>query len=396
MTGPALSVALLAHSTNPRGGVVHALELADSLAGLGHRAVVHAPDAGGRGFFRRTRCGTVAVPARPVSGGLGALVETRIADYLAFFERPGAVERFDILHAQDGISGNALATLRERGRIPGYVCTVHHLDAFEDAAVEARQWRAIRNADRVLCVSALWQERLLREHGIAATPVGNGVDTRRFTPQPAPRDDALRARLGLGTGPVFLSVGGVEERKNSARLLDAFLRVRAVLPAAQLVIAGGATLLDHGAEVRAFEGLIAAHGVAVGPGAPVVRTGPLPDGDMPALFRIADALVFPSLREGFGLVVLEAMACGTPCVVSAIAPFTEHLAPDDALWADPCDVASIAAAMGEAVKPGRASALRAAGLRRAALMGWDRCARRHRTVYTELWNQWSTRAPCPR
>ena len=392
MTGPgrarALSVALLAHSTNPRGGVVHALELAEALTARGHRAVVHAPDPGGRGFFRPTRCATVGVPARPVGsgggggGGLAALVEARIADYLAFFDRGDGL-RYDIHHAQDGISGNALASLRERGRIAGYVYTVHHLDAFADPAVAARQQRAIAGADRVFCVSRLWQDILARDHGIPAVLVGNGVDHARFTPAPGPEDAALRARLGLGdgNGPVFLSVGGVEARKNSVRLLEAFLAVRRTLPDARLVIAGGASLLDHSAEAAAFDALLAGSGAGGNAGGAVIRCGPLPDAAMPALFRLADALVFPSLREGFGLVVLEAMACGTPTVVSRIAPFTEHLGDADCLWVDPRDPAAIAAAMVAAVRPGPAAALRAAGLRRAAGFGWDACAARHLDAY---------------
>ncbi|HEY9215450.1 MAG TPA: MSMEG_0565 family glycosyltransferase, partial [Ancylobacter sp.] len=62
----ALRIAILAHSTNPRGGVVHALELADALTRLGHEAAVHAPDAKGTGFFRPTLCETVSVPASPI------------------------------------------------------------------------------------------------------------------------------------------------------------------------------------------------------------------------------------------------------------------------------------------------------------------------------------------
>lgn len=391
-----LSVALLAHSTKPRGGVVHALELGEALTALGHRAVVHAPDPGGRGFFRSTRCGAVGIPARAVDGsGLAALVEARIADYLAYFERQGTTD-CDIHHAQDGISGNALASLRERGRIPGYLYTVHHLDDFADPMVAERQGRAIANADRVLCVSRLWRDTLAREHGIDAVLVGNGVDRTRFTPQPGAGDAALRDRLGLGRGPVFLSVGGVEARKNSARLLDAFLTLRHDRPDAQLIVAGGASLLDHSGEARAFDALIAGSGVEVGPGRTVVRTGPLPDADMPALFRLADALVFPSLREGFGLVVLEAMASGTPVVVPRIPPFTEHLEAGDVLWVDPLDPVSIATAMIDALQPERAGRLRAAGMERAAGFGWDACARRHLDVYHEVLNQQRSASPCPK
>ncbi len=69
----------------------------------------------------------------------------------------------------------------------------------------------------------------------------------------------------------------------------------------------------------------------------MIATGPLPQALMPALYRAADALVFPSVKEGFGLVVLEAMASGVPVVTSRIAPFTEYLGDDDAAWCDPHD-----------------------------------------------------------
>ncbi|MBK1840320.1 MSMEG_0565 family glycosyltransferase [Azospirillum sp. YIM B02556] len=380
-----LSVAILAHSTNPRGGVVHALELADALTALGHHAVVHAPDPAGRGFFRTTRCATVGVPARPVprDAGLRALVEARIADYVAFFAQPGAA-RFDLYHAQDGISGNALADLHDRGRISGYLYTVHHIDGFGDPVVDALQLRAIRSADRVLCVSRLWRDALVQDHGIDAAIVGNGVDRSRFTPVSAAEDVKWRSRLGLTGGPVFLSVGGVEARKNSVRILDAFREVRHDRPDAQLVVAGGASLLDHSPELLAFEARIAADALPTGPGGAIIRTGPFPDAAMPALYRLADALVFPSLREGFGLAVLEAMACGTPTIVPAIAPFTEHLEPGDALWVDPLDGGDIARAMLAVLEPRRAQALRAAGLARAAGFGWEACAARHVAEYTRF------------
>ena len=109
-----LRIAILAHSTNPRGGVVHALALGDALTRLGHEAVVHAPDAKGGGFFRKTLCDTVSVAAAPAGSSMREMVETRIADYVSYFDTP-ARRRFDVFHAQDGISGNALATLNERG-----------------------------------------------------------------------------------------------------------------------------------------------------------------------------------------------------------------------------------------------------------------------------------------
>ena len=131
-----LRIAILAHSTNPRGGVVHALELGDALCRLGYAATVHAPDSAGTSFFRATMCHTVRVAASRVGRGVTAMVETRVADYLHHFERAENRD-FDIWHAQDGISANALATLKERGLISGFARTVHHVDTFADHRLAA-------------------------------------------------------------------------------------------------------------------------------------------------------------------------------------------------------------------------------------------------------------------
>ena len=151
----------------------------------------------------------------------------------------------------------------------------------------------------------------------------------------------------------MLTVGGIEARKNTRRLLQAVLQLRPRLPQAQLVIAGGASLLDHRAEGEAFCADAASAGLAIGRGEAIVLTGPLADSEMPALYRRADVLAMPSLLEGFGLAALEALACGTPAVVSRIAPFTEHFAEEDVTWADPLNVGSIANALQHAVARGR-------------------------------------------
>jgi glycosyltransferase-like protein len=376
----ALRVAILAHSTNPRGGVVHALELGEALVRLGHEAVVHAPDARGTGFFRPTLCGSVLVAASPVGADLATMIETRVAEYVSHFESD-ANRRFDVFHAQDGISSNALAILKQRGLIDRFARTVHHIDDFEDPKVAALQERSIVAADELFVVSAMWRDILRRRFGRSATIVGNGVDGARFAPAPDGREEALRMRLGLGEGPVFLSIGGIEERKNTLRLLEAFDEVRRVQPVARLVVAGGASVLDHGAYQRRFAAALA--GMAVPPGA-VVVTGPLSHGDMPALYRLASALVFPSVKEGFGLAVIEAMACGVPVVLSKMAPFTEHLGADDVVWCDPFRAASIA----EAMLIASAEPMRARLARRGPIVAerhdWGATARAHLPIYQKL------------
>jgi glycosyltransferase-like protein len=375
-----LRIAILAHSTIPRGGVVHALELGDALARLGHEAVVHAPDAKGAGFFRETLCGTVSVPASAAGRDMTAMVETRIGDYISHFEA-GANRRFDIFHAQDGISANALATLTKRGLIGGFTRTVHHIDTFVDPRLQALQRRAIVAADRHLVVSDVWRQTLAAEFGIAATVVGNGVDMARFTAEPDGREGELRRRFGLGAGPVLLTIGGVEARKNTLGILDGFIRFRARHPSAQLVIAGGVSLLDHDAYRQRFADTLAASGLPVGA---VIEIGPIAQAEMPALYRIADALAFPSLNEGFGLVVLEAMASGVPTIVSKITPFTEYLGEGDAAWCDPANPHSIADAMAAALSEPLRSTLVRRGRDIAARHDWQRTACAHLATYEAM------------
>ncbi|WP_371348236.1 MSMEG_0565 family glycosyltransferase [Ancylobacter sp. IITR112] len=373
-------IAILAHSTNPRGGVVHALELGDALIRLGFEAVVHAPDPRGAGFFRPSLCETVSVPAAPAPADIAAMVRQRAGEYVRHFEVP-ANRRFDVFHAQDGISANGLATLKQRGLIPAFARTVHHVDAFRDPELTALQRRSILAADRHFVVSRLWQGLLRDGFGCEATIVGNGIDIKRFTPVPDGREAALAARLGLGPGPVVLSIGGVETRKNSCRILEAFLQLRAMHPRAQLVIAGGASLLDHHDYINEFNALKAEADL---PSEAVRRTGPLPQEDMPALYRLADVLVFASVKEGFGLVALEAMACGVPTVVSRIAPFTEHIGENETVWCDPLHAGSIADALMLALQPQTSARLAKIGPTAAARFDWADTARAHLPTYESL------------
>jgi glycosyltransferase involved in cell wall biosynthesis len=120
------------------------------------------------------------------------------------------------------------------------------------------------------------------------------------------------------------------------------------------------------------------------PAGAVIETGPLAQADMPALYRIADALVFPSVTEGFGLVVLEAMASGIPTIVSRIAPFTGYLDEEDAAWCDPLDASSIAAAMSAALEPVRRRCLIERGTAVVARHDWRHTADAHLRAYATL------------
>ena len=373
-----LRIAMLSHSINPRGGVVHAMQLSEALTALGHEVVLHAPDAKGIGFFRKPACGAVCIPVEPAPTDMTAMVEQRIDEYIKHFESPTA-HAFDIFHAHDGISGNALATLKERGLIPAFARTIHHIDQFSDPRLMELQDRSIDRADLFFTVSALWQKTLKETRSIASTIVGNGVDTNRFSPAVNAAD--LKRKLGLPQGPVFLAVGGIEARKNTLAMLEAFRQIRAIRPDAQFVMAGGASLLDH----RGYQGEFRTALASLGEHAAAVHIlGTIADEDMPALYRLADTLVFASIKEGFGLVVLEAMASGIPAVVSSIAPFTEYLSADDAVWCDPTHPASIAEAMAISLMPPIRQRLIQRGPEVAAVHSWQRTAAAHLSAYETL------------
>jgi glycosyltransferase-like protein len=349
-----LRIALLTHSVNPRGGVVHTLELASALHAAGHEVTIMAPASPMQRLFREVPCAVdlFELPTRAL--GVADIIRARIEAYIGHLTALRSSRRiyneFDVIHAQDGIGGNALTTLCERRLIPGFVRTVHHVDHHGDIQIDAWEERAIRGARQVLCVSGLWRDALRRDYGISASVIGNGVNLQRFVPRVEATDSEVARRLGLlPRAPLIVSVGGIEERKNTIRILQAFLRLRRQLPGAQLAIVGGASLLDHSRYRAEFSSVLEASGLTAGPGEAIVSTGVLAEPDMPAVLRLADAVAFPSLREGFGLVVLESLASGTPTVVSAIAPFTEYLSGDEVHWADPLDADSIATALRAAV-----------------------------------------------
>jgi glycosyltransferase-like protein len=385
---PRLRIALFMHSVNPRGGVVHTLALGDALQARGHAVTIVAPVVApiqrGQALFRDTRCTLALLPVPPTPSDLEAMVAQRIEvlrPQVAALVEHGS---FDVLHAQDSISANVLADLAEAGAIGAWTRTVHHLDHFESARLMQWQQRGFEAAAQVLCVSALWGETLQQQFGVRALRVHNGVDLARYTPTPQPGDAGWLDALGLhpAAGPRLLAVGGVEARKNTHRLVEAFGRLHAAQPQAQLVIAGGASLLQHDAEQQRYAATLQRWGLQEGRGQAVVRTGAVADAAMPALYRWADALAMPSLQEGFGLVVLEALACGTPVVVSRRAPFTEYLADNDdgVHWCEPEDPASMAAALSAAACQPRLTAPPPV----CAAHGWDRSAVAHEQAYRAL------------
>ncbi|MEM9091305.1 MAG: MSMEG_0565 family glycosyltransferase [Cyanobacteria bacterium P01_F01_bin.53] len=387
MTQTSLRIALLTYSTKPRGSVVHTLDLAQALADLGHAVCVFALDKDGKGLYRDVGFKAYAVPAEPFcvsdeqgSGkGIDQLIKQRIGEFVAFFEQHD--DTYDVYHAQDCLSANALAALKARGKIRSFVRTVHHIEAFKSPYLQDCQEKSIYQSDRCLCVSAVWQRVLKQEYGLDAHRVINGV-SRRFSSERNGSEVELAQSYGLAeaAGPIYLTVGGIEPRKNSLRLLKAFGAVWRQHPGAKLVIAGGATLFDYQDYRREFMALAAMEGLEDA----LVLSGVVPDEDLPVLYRLADAFVFPSVQEGWGLVVLEAIASGLPVLTSHQAPFTEFLSAASALLIDPEDVNAIARGMADIIRSETAQQLIHHSRPILEHYRWEKSATMHLALYRQL------------
>jgi glycosyltransferase-like protein len=381
-----LRIAVLTYSVKPRGGVVHALELARALAARGHRVELAALARAGEEFFRPP-----AVPAHLIrhAPDPDAPFDDRVAGMIAAYRdglRPLLRDgRFDVVHAQDCLSANAALALRDEGVVPHVLRTVHHVDDFRSPSLIACQEHSIRDPDRVICVSRAWLGPLREQFGVDAGLVTNGVDRERFAP---PADAAARAAdraaLELGERLCVLAIGGIEPRKGSLALLEAFALLRRALPERDplLVIGGGATLFDYRDEVDRFWARAAELGVAAG----VRSLGPLDDEGVARAYRAADVLAFPSTREGFGLVPLEALAAGLPVVASDIDVLREFLADGvNALLVPVGDAPALAGALRRlATEPELAARLRAAGALTVARYSWARSAAAHEPEYAAL------------
>ncbi|HEV7534220.1 MAG TPA: glycosyltransferase family 1 protein, partial [Acidimicrobiia bacterium] len=181
-------------------------------------------------------------------------------------------------------------------------------------------------------------------------------------------------RRGI-TEPYVLWVGTQEQRKNVVAVLDAFAHLAARHPELSLVLHGpNGWLGDEVGEGLQHRGL---HGRTI------VSEGSLPRSELAALYARASVFVYPSLYEGFGMPVLEAMACGTPVVTSNISALPET-AGDAALLVDPLDDVALAEAITRILEdPGLAEDLAGRGQKRARSLTWGETARRTWAIYEE-------------
>lgn len=245
------------------------------------------------------------------------------------------------------------------------------LKAYLDVVVP----RSARRADHIIADSQATKDDLIELYGIApekVTVILSGVDARFRRVE---NSAAVRANYSIGNAPYIFAIGTVQPRKNYARLIEALARLRAEGHDLTLVIAGGKGWLDD----------------------PIYETldtlqlrdqvrfiGFADDGDLPALYSEALCLAFPSLYEGFGLPILEAMACGTPVITSNVSSMPEA-AGDAALLIDPYDVNALTDALRRIMEDSTLrDALVQRGYAQAARFSWEAAARQLLAVYESL------------
>jgi glycosyltransferase involved in cell wall biosynthesis len=224
--------------------------------------------------------------------------------------------------------------------------------------------RSARRATRVLCVSATTAKDLVDVLGvdpglIDVTPLGTDL-----APAGPAEVAAVTGRLGLA-GPYLLGLGTLEPRKNLPDLIAAFAELADEVP--HTLVLAGLPGWGSGAVADALRANSAVAGR-------VRLAGWVPEADKAALFTGADAFAYPSRYEGFGLPVLEAMACGTPVVTTTGGSLPE-VAGDAALLIEPGDRDALAAALRRLLaEPATRETLVARGRERAASWTWARCA----------------------
>jgi glycosyltransferase involved in cell wall biosynthesis len=288
----------------------------------------------------------------------------------------------DVYHSPDFVlpplrRARGILTVHDLAFLMRPECADERLRAYLEEVVP----RSVRRADFIIADSENTRNDLVVLMGVKPTSVAvvpGGVE-ERFTRVTDP-DLLRRARrkVGVGESPFILAIGVIEPRKNLNRLMDAFAQLKdrgAVAPDLKLVLAGGKGWL--------FDGIFEHH-AASAVRDDIVLPGFVPDELLPALYSAADVLAFPSLYEGFGLPILESMACGTPVVASRASCLPE-VAEGGAVWIDPTNVDGLTVSLELAlVDPELRAKLIARGFERAAQYTWRGAAERLLDVYRNV------------
>ncbi len=357
-----MRVAMLTYSTRPRGGVVHALKLAERLCTLGADVTLYSlarsDDATSlAGYFRE-----IAAPFRIFPYEWHPELITRLERMIdAYADK--LPRDCDVYHAQDCVGGTSLASMKRRGMITAPVFrTIHHVDDFAEPRLFEFEKKAVALADHRFVVSDYWKEALKRDYGHESVVTFNGLDLSDFDGRPPRRSQ----------NPTVLFVGGLEPRKGLTSLIAAFALVLREVPDAKLV-AVAKTGFRGTDEVGTFR----AQTEALGLGGSIEFHESLSQGDLLQMYSDCDLLVLPSKTEGWGLALMEAMACEKPVVATRVGGIPELVRDGtDGILVEPGDVDGLAEAVVGLLKDrGLRERLGTNGRRRVSGFSWDSTAR---------------------
>ncbi len=356
-----MEVAMLTYSTRARGGVAHALKLAEHLMNRGVGVTLHSlaregDDLSLHGYYRG-----VAVPYCIHSfewhGDLMVRLERMIRAYTKAL--PGDA---DIYHAQDCVGGTALHRMKSAGQLRAPVFrTVHHIDDFAEPRLFEFEKKAVRHADHRFVVSSFWKEALEREHGLESEIAYNGIDIDEFSALPERRSEEQ----------TVLFVGGFEPRKGLEHLILAMEQIHETLPDAKLRVVAKTGF--RGIDTEEWFRLLAdrarvAHAVEF--------FQSIDQDELLQCYSDADVVALPSRNEGWGLSLMEAMACGKPTVATRVGGVPELVRDGvDGILVDPGDTAGLAEAITGLLRDvDMRSRMGAAGRERVAGFSWAETA----------------------
>jgi glycosyltransferase involved in cell wall biosynthesis len=274
-----------------------------------------------------------------------------------------------------------------------FVVTIHDLFPFDfpeihsgplpRAVNQSLMRQAVRRATRIITPSKATAQALTARFprsDAVVNAIPEATDERFNPERNAAAEAAWQTRLGIRP-PYIFYLGQWKAYKNLPLLVQAFSMVLQTHPKAQLVLAGDDP--RHPEVRRAADRL---------PAGSVVFPGRLPDAAVPDLYRGAAMLVLPSQAEGFGLPVIEAMACGIPIVCSDL-PVLREIADGVATFCDPASPADFARAMAATLDEPSPTTRRDLGLERAGRFSWAGAAERTVAVYEEALQPRLVRAP---
>jgi glycosyltransferase involved in cell wall biosynthesis len=299
---------------------------------------------------------------------------TRALSEMTVLSRVADAEGVDLLHSM-AMTGPFRLRAAHVVTLPDLIW-LHHPDSLSRTTTSL--WRLVvppiaRRADRLITFSQASKDDIVRHVAVPGSridvvPPGYGT---RPVAEPTPEAE-LRSRLDLGTGPIVLTASHKRPYKNLARVVQAMPALRERFPDLMLVMPGHPT--KHEAVLRE-------EAERLGVSSSLRLLDWLDSSDLEGLYRCASCFVYPSLKEGFGLPILEAMQRGLPVACSDASSLPE-VAGDAAVYFDPHDTASIASAVIRLLSDDAlAERLRSAGRERCRQFTWRSTAERTLTAY---------------